>query len=82
MLKLIALILVGAWLLTVSALAQDQDGEAVGEPMEQAPSEAPKRPFPRRLSNSFRISVRQLSYPTKSLASGPSRRASSRGSRD
>src|SRR5262245_36995280 len=41
MLKLIALILAGAWLLTVSALAQDQNGEAIGEEIEQTPLDAP-----------------------------------------
>jgi hypothetical protein len=49
MLRLIVLILAGAWLLTVSALAQDQDGEPVGETMEQAPSEAPEATVPQEI---------------------------------
>ena len=48
--RLIALILAGAWLTSpVSALAQDQDGEAVGETMEQAPSEAPEATVPQEI---------------------------------
>jgi len=41
MLKLMALILAGAWLMTISALAQDQDGETMEQPVEQVSPEAP-----------------------------------------
>ncbi len=63
MLRLIALILTGAWLLTVSTLAQDQDGEAVGETMEQAPSEVPEATVPQEI-----IEFLQDQRPTSELS--------------